>query len=127
MKQKTILKPINTPELAKVTLGDLLPAAMTFVVLTVTLALGSQVLDELGDEQAVCDGGLTYNSSSNDCFNLSNASSTHTAPTPTEFNVTKEGRGALLTIGEKLGILATVIVLGAVLAVLIALIRMRFT
>jgi len=87
-------------EMAQVTLGDLLPAAMTFVVLTVALAIGAQVLNEIDDDF------------------IENT---------TEANISNEGKAALLTIGEKLGILATVIVLGAVLTVIIGLIQIRFT
>jgi len=90
----------TTPEQAQVTLGDLLPAAMTFVVLTVALAIGAQVLNEIDDDFAT---------------------------DSEEANISNEGKAALLTIGEKLGILATVIVLGAVLTVIVGLVRLRFT
>ena len=55
---------------ARVSLGDLLPAGMTIVVLAVTLAVGAKVLGTIRTDTVTCDTGLGYNISSGLCENV---------------------------------------------------------
>ena len=82
--------------LAKVTLGDLLPAGLTIVVLAVTLAIGAKVLNDVDDS-------FVANSSSD--------------------NISQEGKAGLLDFAEQLPLIATVIALSAVLFIVVRLIQ----
>lgn len=111
---------------AKITLGDLLPAGMTFLVLAVGLAIGANVIDDVRDDSVECPaaGWTEYNATSNLCTDPNFTFNT-TDALNLGHNITGEGTEGLLTIGEKLGILATVVILGAILTVITRLIALR--
>jgi len=96
-------------------LGDLLPIGITFVVLTVALAVGLQITGETAQE--MCVGGASgWNSTLGDC---------KVTATTIESNASHQGVIGLAKIPAKMPIIATVVVAAVIIGVLVRSLMQR--
>jgi len=105
---------------AKFEVGDILYLALTLVVAGIGISIGLNVLST--SKEDFCDPGTTYNSSANNCYQLSN----HTNKSTTlALNATDDAMAGVAKFSDKMGLIATVIVAAIVIGILIRYLFVR--
>ena len=126
---------------AQFQIQDMLPIALTLVVVGIGVSYGLNVLadikgdlcdytlDEVDGTCRSCSNEHVYNSTVNTCHQTTNASNTsaYVEQGTTEFNATGNAMTGVAKLPDKLPLIATVIVAAIIIGILVRYLFMRFS